>query len=261
MYNSKVNGKGYFAPTGPEVRPSVPAEGAGDEPVLTLGDLIRIIRKRLWLIVLVTIALVGAAVAFSLARTPIYEASVNILVGQERGITETPNDALGLQQLTQTMTASVERHRLAEAVISREGLPTTPEDFLEEDLSVEQVPNTQIIRVDYKDPSPERARRVANTVGAVFSEQVSEVSRSANSITATVWDPAVTPDEPVSPNPIRNALLALASGLMLGAALAFLLEHLDESWHSPEEAEQLSGMPVYGVIPQFELAKGKSGRN
>src|SRR5215207_9167904 len=33
-----------------------------------------------------------------------YEASINILVvGQERGITQTPSDVIGLQQLTQTM--------------------------------------------------------------------------------------------------------------------------------------------------------------
>jgi capsular polysaccharide biosynthesis protein len=231
-------------------------EAAGGDSVISFGDLLRVIRKRLWVILLMTIASVGVAVAFSLAQTPIYESSIDILVGQERGISETPNDALGLQQLTQTMSAGVGSRRMGEAVIDREGLRTTPEDFLEEDLSVEQVPNTQLIRVDYRHPNPERARRVANTVGAVFSEQVSEVSQSANSITATVWDPAVTPDEPVSPNPIRNALLALALGLMLGVGLAFLLEYFDESWHSPEEAERLSGVPVYGVIPQFEVVKG-----
>jgi hypothetical protein len=42
-------------------------------------------------------------VDFSLAQPPMYEASIRILVGQERGITQTPNDMIGLQQLTQTM--------------------------------------------------------------------------------------------------------------------------------------------------------------
>ena len=47
--------------------------------------------------------LTGLAVILSLIQTPMYEASVTILVGQERGVTDTPNDVVGLQQLTRIM--------------------------------------------------------------------------------------------------------------------------------------------------------------
>ena len=59
------------------------------------------------------------------------------VVGQERGITQDPNDALGLQQLTQTLTEEVTSHRVAEAVIQQEGLRMTPQNFLEQNRSVE----------------------------------------------------------------------------------------------------------------------------
>jgi capsular polysaccharide biosynthesis protein len=167
----------------------------------------------------VVVIAVTATVA-SLARTPQYEASVQILVGQARGTTETPNDAIGPQLLTQTMAEGVSSRPVARAVISQEGLQMTTEEFLEERLSVEQIDGTQFIRVDYKDASPERAQRVANAVGNVFSEQVSEVSPSANTTTATVWNRAGLPEEPVSPKPLRNGLLALVLGLMLIAGLA-----------------------------------------
>jgi capsular polysaccharide biosynthesis protein len=228
-----------------------------EEHVLSLAELLRVVRERLWVIALVTSVLTGATVGLSLAQTPTYEASIKILVGQERGITETPNDAVGLQQLTQTMTEGVNSRRVAEAVIRQQNLQVSPEEFLEERLSVEQVPQTQFIRADYKDPSPERARQVANAVGDVFSEQISEVSPSANAITATVWERAVVPEDPISPNPLRNGLLALGLGLMLGTGLAFLLEYLDDSWRSPEEVEQISGVPTFGMIPEFEASRGK----
>jgi protein tyrosine kinase modulator len=171
------------------------------------------------LTVAVVLIAVTATVA-SLARTPQYEASVQILVGQERGIADTPIDVNGLQQVTQTMADGVSSRPVARAVISQEGLQMTTEEFLEERLSVEQIDGTQFIRVDYKDASPERAQRVANAVGNVFSEQVSEVSPSANTTTATVWNRAGLPEEPVSPKPLRNGLLALVLGLMLIAGLA-----------------------------------------
>jgi capsular exopolysaccharide synthesis family protein len=200
----------------------------------------------------------GAVLAFDLTQTPQYEASIKILVGQKRGITETPSDAIGLQQLTLTMAQAVSTRPVAEAVILQQDLQTTPEALLAE-LSVEQIPSTQFVEVSYKDPNPERARRVVNTVGEVFSEQVSAVSSSANSITATVWEPAITPDEPVSPDPARDVLLAMALGLMLGVGLAFLLEYTDDTWSSPEEAEQISGVPTLAAIPEERVAKGKKG--
>src|SRR5215210_6605047 len=178
----------------------MPGQGAGGEHIFSLSDLLGVIWKRLWIVVLVAALLTGAVVGFSLAQTPVYEASIKILVGQERGITETPNDVLGLQQLTQTMVGGVSSRPVAEAVIRQENLQMTTEEFLGEYLSVQQEPNTQWIDVRFRDPSPERARLVANAIGDVFSEQVSEVSPSANAITATVWERAELPDEPVSPN-------------------------------------------------------------
>jgi capsular polysaccharide biosynthesis protein len=70
-------------------------------------------------------------------------------------------------------------------------------------------------------------------------------------VSATVVEQAALPDNPVSPQPIRNGLLALMAGLVLGLMLAFLLEYRDDSWRSPEEAEQVSGVPTFGVIRQF----------
>lgn len=247
MYNSRLNDRGYAAPMRAELGSGIPAEVAQGEYMLSLGDLLRVVWKRLWVVLLVTIVLVGAAVGSSLGLTPTYEASIRILVGQERGITETPSDVAGLQQLTQTMAEGVNSRPVAETVIRQLGLRITPEDFLENRLNVEQIRDTQFIQVDYEDTSPERAQQVANAIGDVFSEQISQVSSSANDITVTVWERAEVPDDPVSPNPVRNGLLALGLGLMLGIGLAFLLETLDDRWRSPEEAEQISGVPTFGV--------------
>jgi hypothetical protein len=48
---------------------------------------------------------------------------------------------------------------------------------------------------------------------------------------------------------------------MLGIGLAFLLEHMDDRWRSPEEVEQVSGVPTFGIIPEFKLSNSKKGRD
>src|SRR5215210_7714357 len=202
------------------------------DTTFSLREALQVLRKRLWIIVLVAIVLGGLALGLSLIQTPKYEASIRILIGQEQ-IGEVPAGGLGveiegLQKITQTMVEGVDSDAVAEAVIQRLGLQMTPE-VLRNNLDVEQVRATQFINVTYEDTNPERAQQIANTVGEVFSEQVSEVSPSANAVTATVWDAAKLPDEPVSPKPLRNGLVALAAGVMLGITLALLLEYLNNS--------------------------------
>lgn len=240
------------------LEPDAPIGTAEGEP-LPISEILQAIWSRLWIIVLTTILLAGAALGYSLAQTPEYEASTMILVGQQQQ-SEAPSnlgsDVQGLQQITQTMAEAVGTRPVAEEVIQNLGLQVTSEDFLEENLTVEQVNATQFIEVSYRDQNPDTARQVANAVGDVFSEQVSDVSTSANSITATVWERAEAPDEPVSPNLLVNVGVALAAGLMLGVGLALLMEYLDDSLRSPEEVEQFSGLPAFGIIPQFKVAAG-----
>lgn len=239
---------------------NAPGETAKDEYVLSVGELLTLIWKRLWIIGLVVILFVGAAVGASLLQTPQYEASVRILVGQEGGITETPNDTSGLQQLTETMAVAADSRPVAEAVIEDLNLQLESGE-LSQRYSVEPVPATQFIEITYQDPDPETARLVANSLGEQFSQQIDEVSTSANPITATLYETAGTPTEPVSPDPLRNGVLALVLAIMCGVGLAFLLEYMDDSWHSPEEAERISGVPTFGVVPAFGRRSQKKSKS
>lgn len=66
---------------------------------------------------------------------------------------------------------------------------------------------------------------------------------------ARIVSEAVFNSQPVSPNPVRNALLGLSLGLVLGIGLALLNEYLDNTLKSTEEVEGALGAPVLGLIP------------
>ena len=233
----------------------------GRELSYSPNDLFRVVWKRLWVVALVTSVCLGTAVGFGFTQTPVYVASAKLLVGQEPGNDQQPQGALvgtveGLQQLTMTMTEAIYSRPVAEEVIQQQGLQTDPKTFLS-NLTVEQVGSTQFIQLSYEDADPERAKEIVNAVGQVASERISTASASSVSIKATVWEKAVTPAAPVSPNPTRYALLALAMGLMLGLGLIFLLEYLDDSWRSATEVEEVSRVPTFGMIPEFETVNRK----
>src|SRR5205085_11054430 len=63
------------------------------------------------------------------------------------------------------------------------------------------------------------------------------------------------PGVKVAPRPLRNVVLALAIGLILGIGLGFLYDALDPRvWSAPEAAASL-GLPLLGRIPR--LKKGR----
>ena len=62
-------------------------------------------------------------------------------------------------------------------------------------------------------------------------------------------DVARVPDSPVEPNVPRNLAFALALGLTTGIGLAFLLEAVDNTVRTPEQAQLISALPSLGMIP------------
>jgi exopolysaccharide transport family protein len=64
-----------------------------------------------------------------------------------------------------------------------------------------------------------------------------------------VVDVARIPTAPSEPNIPRNLSFALLLGLTSGIGLAFLLENLDNSVRTPEQAQMISALPALGMIP------------
>jgi capsular exopolysaccharide synthesis family protein len=74
-----------------------------------------------------------------------------------------------------------------------------------------------------------------------------------------VVDRALVPGTPIAPSMRRDVGMALGLGLFLGIGCIFLLEYLDRSLKTAEEAERLLGLPVLAVIPDVLERPGRYG--
>lgn len=68
----------------------------------------------------------------------------------------------------------------------------------------------------------------------------------------SVVEPASKPNTPISPNVAETVLLAAAIGLGLAVAGAVLIEFIDDTIKSPDEASRLTELPVLGTIARIE---------
>lgn len=65
-------------------------------------------------------------------------------------------------------------------------------------------------------------------------------------------EPAVIPLEPVRPRTLLNTVLAGVVGAMLAVGTVFLIEYLDDTVKSTEEASQVLGLPILGFFARAD---------
>jgi polysaccharide biosynthesis transport protein len=75
------------------------------------------------------------------------------------------------------------------------------------------------------------------------------VSAGLRSNNFRIVDVARVPTAPIEPNIPRNLSFAFMLGLTSGVGLAFLLEGLDNTVRTTEQAQLISGLPPLGMIP------------
>lgn len=94
-----------------------------------------------------------------------------------------------------------------------------------------------------------RNETIFNELDARLSQVDLSQFTSANNI--RFIDKAEPNWEPVYPNLMQNLILSIVLGFVGGAALAFLVEFLDNSIKTTEDLERMLGMPLLGVVPSL----------
>ncbi|MGY1749250.1 polysaccharide biosynthesis tyrosine autokinase [Modestobacter sp. SYSU DS0511] len=222
---------------------------------MDLAGAFRALRTSWWLLLFGFVAGVGAAVAVSLAQTPLYTSHTQLFVSTTDS--SSTSDVYQGSQFSRQRVASyaqlVDGDALAQRVVTELDLDMTPQE-LSRGVSATAVPETVLIDVSYTDSSPQRARLVAEALGvefAEFAEELEATSATGSSpVKVTVTDPAELPAAASAPKTTRNAVIGGLVGLLTGGALAIGRASLDRSIRRTEDAAETAGAPVIGVIPR-----------
>jgi capsular exopolysaccharide synthesis family protein len=243
------------------------ADPASEQPGGGLRSYLDVVRRRKWLVLTVTAVAVALAVLASVLQHATYRGEEKIVIGQGPGLFQVQNGN-AIQPFTATMSDLMHSNVLASTVIGNLKLDTTPEDLLKH-LSTSINPQTAVILVHYDDSDKKRAVSTLQEIGLVFAQLVKDKFGQTQPaapgatpqppITATVFDPAHLLPGKVSPKPVRNVVIALILGAVLGLLGAFLREHFDRALRTRDAVERAFGMPVIGQVP-FERGRGKDER-
>ncbi|MGB9698516.1 MAG: GumC family protein [Thermodesulfobacteriota bacterium] len=103
----------------------------------------------------------------------------------------------------------------------------------------------------------ERVVKVGQALNSFLLQKRAELGVTKASELGNFWvvDPANFPVTPAKPNIFLNALLALATGIILSLGIAFFCEYLDTSVKTPEQLTQITNLPYLGAVYHFISGK------
>ncbi|MCB9777313.1 MAG: polysaccharide biosynthesis tyrosine autokinase [Alphaproteobacteria bacterium] len=99
------------------------------------------------------------------------------------------------------------------------------------------------------------AAQAAEDVYTSLQEQGYQVGVAESMLVSDMQmvEPALAPERHYSPKLLVNVIFGLVAGSVFGLGLAFLLEYIDDTVRTPEELQQVWGVPKLGVVPKFKL--------
>jgi len=227
----------------------------------------RVLRQRVWMIVVCPVVAALAAGVVSFVLPPVYESHVLVYVrpAQPIGITDPTVGGLTSDVVLRTYANWMTQRPILDQVDSQLNLGLRYEDLLKK-ITVTPQPNSLLLDVAVRDTKPAVARDIGNQLVVDFIQTVrqtqaqTQASQPTNTQAADnlfVTAPAVLPDKPVSPNKTLNVAIAFAAGLLLALGLAFLLDYLDQSIKGDEDLIERLGLIPIGHIAYVPSGSAK----
>jgi succinoglycan biosynthesis transport protein ExoP len=218
--------------------------------VPTLRSYVRVCRRRKWIIVAAALLPTIAAVLMSLGHEHRYRGEAKVLIG----IGQAPlgaNQRIEPERLSTTSADLAEAPAVAGRTLAAAGVrDRTPADFLDQ-VKVEANPDDDLLVFHVTDPDPALAVRLTNEHArqfiayrdsldrGIYARQVGNAFLVAPAVRAAVVDKG----------PVKNGVLGLAAGLVVGVLLAFAAEGFDPRLHSSREVGDRLMLPLLARIP------------
>jgi diguanylate cyclase (GGDEF)-like protein len=191
----------------------------------------QILRRGWWIILLTALAAMTASLIVSYLSKPIYRVSTSFIVipnpsllSGSSGVLLDSLATLDRPSISQTYAEILNSPRIFRETLSQLGFNELA--LIDYTYSVVVLPDSNIIELSVEGPDQVTIVLLANSIG---ERAIIFVQTTYKIFDMAVLDPAVLPIEPIRPQPIRDAGIALALGFGVGVALAFLNETLSST--------------------------------
>ena len=231
-----------------------------DTTEITIQALLKWIVKGIAFILIFTILFgVGAFVYTKYFVPSTYQASVKFYAG---GTVENKSQYMAdyyrsvAPQYIEFLNVNEFYEMVANDLLEDTGISLTPAQISASFTFSTIVTDTSSFYVTVETQDPSLTYNIAMSLAEMAPKRV-ESFENVGSL--EVLSHPIMPTAPSGPNIARNTLVGLLLGFLLSTALVVIRELSDNRLRSPEEITESFGIPLFGIVPDFNLGDKKGG--
>lgn len=187
---------------------------------------LRMLQRGWWIITITALLALIVALTLDYLATPLYQASARFVVSPSTSYNSGQEaiyslDTLDKRSIVSTYAEFLNSSRIYNETIKE--LRLTPQDLKDYTYTTVALPDANILELSVIGSDPKLAATLANDIGQRAIVAIHNLYRVYD---ISVLDPATIPQLPISPQPLRDGILALVLGIILGSVLAIGREQL-----------------------------------
>ena len=218
---------------------------------INLKRLTSILKKNtLTIIVIITLFIIGGCIYSFNFVEPKYKSSSTILLvsknSSEKNSKVTQNDVTLNKSLLTTYGNIITSNNVLEKVRQNLQIEDTIEQ-LSKNIKVDEVEDTQLIKVDVINENADEAQKIAEELNNVFIQEIKNIYNIEN---VTVVDKPSIEENPYNINHIRDIILFGLIGILASVIYIFISYVLDTSIKIEQDIEDYTGLNVIGTMPK-----------
>lgn len=232
---------------------AVAQQNDGDDEIDLLALLYRLLEKAGFI---VAMALVGVLLmgvySFGIAK-PVYEATTKLYLLNSKDTAISLSDLQIGSQLASDYQEVFKNWHVHEMVIQKLGLPYTYTQ-MQNAITVTNPSSTRILYITARNGDPDQAKLIADTYADVAREFI---AAKMDAEMPNIFEEALRPSRPASPNKARNLLLGFILGFVFGCAVVSVQFLMDDRIRSAEDIEKYFEIPTLGMLPVQATSRSK----
>lgn len=217
-----------------------------NELEIDLTELLFIIRRKLWIVILSAV-LFGAAALFGtkFLITPQYTSSSSLLVLTKETTLSSLADLQMGSQLTNDYRVLILSRPVLQKVVDNLGLEY---DYkrLKSKVSISNPSDTRILIISVEDEDPKQACTIVDELAEVSSAYIGD---KMEVIPPKIIESGEVDEDPTSPNTLKNTAVGIFLGLVLSIGVIVIIAILDDTIKSEEDIEKYLNVTNLASIP------------
>ena len=219
-----------------------------EENLISISEILRSFKKRLWIIILITLITTILGFSRTIGIGPSYSGFMKVLIStSEKEMDYYSEDQIEYySNFCKIFIEIIKAGDYLEKPLKRNHVETKYET-VKNNIGITPGANAPIFTISYSGGNKEEIKKIIDTIYDCLISELKEIQPDVKS--KIVSDINVST---IYPNKKKPIILGFAIGLIFSSGIVMVLIYLDGSVKNRKQLEKITGLPILGIIPTHE---------